>query len=218
MCVFFEIRTPHGRALTPTSRRGFARNPQWPLKLPSSRAPAQPQRALVVLVTEQLQDLERLAAWRQQLADLLVLRVRHLVHALQPARCADRSAQEYECAGRSPGSGRSLFLHPPQMSELRFFSRMHKTVYNRRTRGGNKETCLFPPKQIMGNPKTQYKILRHLRWMQEQTSVRRGDEIANRESPAALQSELGDQQRLCGAEQAAVHGGEQQVRDVLVAC
>ena len=39
-----------------------------------------------------------------------------------------------------------------------------------RTHGGNnKKTCLFAPKIIMCNPKTQYKILRHLRWMQEQT-------------------------------------------------
>ena len=38
------------------------------------------------------------------------------------------------------------------------------------TRGGVKETCLFPPKIIMYNPKTQFNILRHLSWMQEQTS------------------------------------------------
>ena len=42
-----------------------------------------------------------------------------------------------------------------------------------RTHGGYKKTCLFPPKIIMCYLKTQYKILRHLRWihLQEQTSV-----------------------------------------------
>ena len=38
------------------------------------------------------------------------------------------------------------------------------------TPGGKKETCLLPPKTIMCNPKTQYKIPRQIDWMQECTS------------------------------------------------
>ena len=39
-----------------------------------------------------------------------------------------------------------------------------------RTHGGNTKTCPFPPKILMCNPTTRYKLLRHSRWMQEQTS------------------------------------------------
>ena len=41
-----------------------------------------------------------------------------------------------------------------------------------RMRGGNKKTCLFPSRISCETPKTQYGILRHLRWMQEQTSYK----------------------------------------------
>ena len=58
---------------------------------------------------------------------------------------------------------RSLCLHPC----LRLLPGCAKPC---RTRGGksNTKTCPSPPKIIMYNPETRFKILRHLRWVQEQ--------------------------------------------------
>ena len=69
---------------------------------------------------------------------------------------------------RAAGVYRSLFLHPPQMSTRTVLPGCTKPC---RTHGGNKKMCLLPPTIIMCNPKIQYKLLRHIRWMQEQTSL-----------------------------------------------
>ena len=57
-------------------------------------------------------------------------------------------------------------------------------------RGGNKKTCLLPPKIITCNPKTQYKIPAHLRWMQEPTSKYEERFAQHEETHNGLRTEL----------------------------